>query len=280
MNILEAIKKGNNILKENGIKSHKLDSEILMSKVFNKNRIDVILNLDTILSIKEIELFNNLIEERSKRRPVAYLLGKKEFWKYEFNITGDVLIPRPDTEIIVEQALKFTKNRSRLKILDIGVGSGCILLSILKERKDFYGTGIDIYKKTLDNCKSNIKKLDLNYRVKLFKSDVDNFNYGKYDLIISNPPYIKKFKLKYLEKDVYDYEPISALDGGVDGLHKLKKVVNNSSKIIKKGGLLILEIAFDQKDKVKKILIKNGFYIKDVIKDLAKNNRCIISTKI
>jgi len=280
MNILEAIKKGNNILKANGIKSHKLDSEILMSKVFNKNRIDVILNLDTILSIKEIELFNNLIEERSKRRPVAYLLGKKEFWKYEFNITGDVLIPRPDTEIIVEQALKFTKNRSRLKILDIGVGSGCILLSILKERKDFYGTGIDIYKKTLDNCKSNIKKLDLNYRVKLFKSDVDNFNYGKYDLIISNPPYIKKFKLKYLEKDVYDYEPISALDGGVDGLHKLKKVVNNSSKIIKKGGLLILEIAFDQKDKVKKILIKNGFYIKDVIKDLAKNNRCIISTKI
>ena len=280
MNILEAIKKGNNILKENGIKSHKLDSEILMSKVFNKNRIDVILNLDTILSIKEIELFNNLIEERSKRRPVAYLLGKKEFWKYEFNITGDVLIPRPDTEIIVEQALKFTKNRSRLKILDIGVGSGCILLSILKEREDFYGTGIDIYKKTLDNCKSNIKKLDLNYRVKLFKSDVDNFNYGKYDLIISNPPYIKKFKLKYLEKDVYDYEPISALDGGVDGLHKLKKVVNNSSKLIKKGGLLILEIAFDQKDKVKKILIKNGFYIKDVIKDLAKNNRCIISTKI
>ena len=280
MNILEAIKKGNNILKENGIKSHKLDSEILMSKVFNKNRIDVILNLDTILSIKEIELFNNLIEERSKRRPVAYLLGKKEFWKYEFNITDDVLIPRPDTEIIVEQALKFTKNRSRLKILDIGVGSGCILLSILKEREDFYGTGIDIYKKTLDNCKSNIKKLDLNYRVKLFKSDVDNFNYGKYDLIISNPPYIKKFKLKYLEKDVYDYEPISALDGGIDGLHKLKKVVNNSSKLIKKGGLLILEIAFDQKDKVKKILIKNGFYIKDVIKDLAKNNRCIISTKI
>ena len=254
MNILEAIKKGNNILKENGIKSHKLDSEILMSKVFNKNRIDVILNLDTILSIKEIELFNNLIEERSKRRPVAYLLGKKEFWKYEFNITGDVLIPRPDTEIIVEQALKFTKNRSRLKILDIGVGSGCILLSILKEREDFYGTGIDIYKKTLDNCKSNIKKLDLNYRVKLFKSDVDNFNYGKYDLIISNPPYIKKFKLKYLEKDVYDYEPISALDGGVDGLHKLKKVVNNSSKLIKKGGLLILEIAFDQKDKMDFIL--------------------------
>ncbi len=280
MNILEAIKKGNNKLKENGIKSYKLDSEILMSKVFNKNRIDVILNFDTNLSIEQIELFNNLIEERKKRKPIAYLLGKKEFWKYEFDITEDVLIPRPDTEIIVEQALIFTKNKSRLKVLDIGVGSGCILLSILKERKGFYGTGIDIYKKTLDICKSNIKKLDLNYRVKLFKSDVDNFNYGKYDLIISNPPYIEKIKLKYLEKDVYDYEPISALDGGVDGLLELKNVIKNSSKLIKKGGKLILEIAFNQRDKVKKILIENGYYINDVIKDFAKNNRCIISTKI
>ena len=279
MNILEATKKGSNTLKENGIKSHMLDSEILMSKVFNKNRVDIILNFHTNLSIKQIELFNNLIEERSRRKPIAYLIGKKEFWKYEFDISEDVLIPRPDTETVVEQALKFTKNKSRLKILDIGVGSGCILLSILKERKGFYGTGIDICRKTLNNCKLNIKKLDLSNRVKLFKSDVDNFNYGKYDLIISNPPYINKFKLKYLEKDVYDYEPISALDGGVDGLIKLEKVIYNSSKLIKKGGILILETAFDQTDKVIKILMKNGYYIKDVIKDLAKNNRCIISTK-
>ena len=279
MNILEATKKGSNTLKENGIKSHMLDSEILMSKVFNKNRIDIISNFHTNLSIKQIELFNNLIKERSKRKPIAYLIGKKEFWKYEFDITEDVLIPRPDTETVVEQSLKLTKNKSSLKILDIGVGSGCILLSILKERKGFYGTGIDICKKTLNNCKLNIKKLGLNDRVKLYKSDVDNFNYGKYDLIISNPPYINKLKLKYLEKDVYDYEPISALDGGEDGLLILKKVVYNSSKLLKKGGILILEIAFDQTDKLKKILIKNGYYIKDVIKDLAKNNRCIISTK-
>ena len=279
MNILKAIKKGDNILKEHGIKSHKLDSEILMSQVFGKNRIDIILNFDMNLTIKEIEVFNNLIKERSKRKPIAYLLGKKEFWKYEFDITENVLIPRPDTEIIVEQVLKLTKNKSRLKILDIGIGSGCILLSILKEKKGFYGTGIDICKKTLDICESNVKKLNLINRVKFFKSDVDNFNYGKYDLIISNPPYINKFKLKYLEKDVRDYEPISALDGGVDGLHKIKKVIYNSSKLIKNGGTLILEIAFDQTDKVKKILRKNGYFVKDVVKDLAQNNRCIISIK-
>ena len=279
MDILKAIKKGDNILKERGIKSHKLDSEILMSQVFGKNRIDIILNFDMNLTIKEIEVFNNLIKERSKRKPIAYLLGKKEFWKYEFDINENVLIPRPDTEIIVEQVLKLTKNKSRLKILDIGIGSGCILLPILKEKKGFYGTGIDICKKTLDICKSNIKKLDLINSIKLFKSDVDNFNYGKYDLIISNPPYINKFKLKYLEKDVCDYEPISALDGGVDGLHKIKKVIYNSSKLIKNGGTLILEIAFDQTDKVKKILRKNGYFVKDVVKDLAQNNRCIISIK-
>ena len=279
MDISEAIKKGDNILKKNGIKSYKLDSELLMSQVFQKNRENIILNSNVKLSNKEIILYNNLIEQRKKKKPIAYIIGKKEFWKYEFDVTKDVLIPRPDTEIIIEQTLKLTKNKSGLKILDIGVGSGCILLSILKERKNFYGSGIDICKKTLEICKINVKKLNLSDRIKLFKSDVDNFNYGKYDLIVSNPPYIKKFDLKYLEKDVYGYEPILALDGGVDGLLGIKKVISNSSRLIKKNGILIIEIAFDQTDKVKKFLKENGYFIKDVVKDLAKNNRCLISIK-
>ena len=279
MDISEALKKGDNILKKNGIKSYKLDSELLMSQVFQKNRENIILNSNVKLSNKEIILYNNLIEQRKKKKPIAYIIGKKEFWKYEFDVTKDVLIPRPDTEIIIEQTLKLTKNKSGLKILDIGVGSGCILLSILKERKNFYGSGIDICKKTLEICKINVKKLNLADRIKLFKSDVDNFNYGKYDLIVSNPPYIKKFDLKYLEKDVYGYEPILALDGGVDGLLGIKKVISNSSKFIKKNGILIIEIAFDQTDKVKKFLKENGYFIKDVVKDLAKNNRCLISIK-
>ncbi len=279
MNIFEAIKIGYDVLKKNGIKSYKLDSEILMSQVFQINRTDIILNSWKKLSDKEIKIYNDLIEQRSKKKPIAYLIGKKEFWKYEFYVTKDVLIPRPDTEVIIEQSLKITKNKSRLKILDIGVGSGCILLSILKERNSFYGTGIDISKKTLDICMINVKKLNLINRIKLFKTDVDNFNYGKYDLIVSNPPYIKKYDLKYLEKDVYDYEPRSALEGGLDGLSEIKKVIFNSSKFIKKNGILILEIAFNQKNRVKTILIKNGYYIKDVVKDLANNNRCIISIK-
>ena len=279
MNIFEAIKKGDAILREIGIKSHKIDSEILMSRVIKKNRADIILNSKTELSQKDYNLYENLIIQRSKQKPIAYLTGKKEFWKYEFSVTKDVLIPRPDTEIIVEKTLKLTKNKNKLKVLEIGIGSGCILLSILKERKNFYGTGIDISKKTIEICEINCKNLGLSSRVKLLKTDIDNFRYGKYDLIISNPPYIKKFDLKYLEKEVSFYEPKPALDGGLDGLSELKKVILNSSKLIKRNGKLVLEIAFDQAESVKSILKQNEFYINEIIKDLSKKNRCIISTR-
>ncbi len=279
MNIFEAIKKGDAILRESGIKSYKIDSEILMSSVIKKNRTDIILNSKTELSQKNYNLYENLIIQRSKQKPIAYLTGKKEFWKYEFSVTKDVLIPRPDTEIIVEKTLKLTKNKNKLKMLEIGIGSGCILLSILKEKKNFYGTGIDISKKTIEICKINCENLGLSSRVKLFKTDIDNFRYGKYDLIISNPPYIKKFDLKYLEKEVSFYEPKPALDGGLDGLSELKRVILNSSKLIKRNGKLVLEIAFDQAESVKNILKQNEFYINEIIKDLSKKNRCIISTR-
>ena len=279
MNIFEAIKKGDAILRESGIKSYKIDSEILMSRVIKKNRADIILNSKTELSQNDYNLFKNLIVQRSKQKPIAYLTGKKEFWKYEFSVTKDVLIPRPDTEIIVEKTLRLTKNKNKLKVLEIGIGSGCIVLSILKEKKNFYGTGIDISKKTIEICKINCENLGLSSRVKLFKTDIDNFRYGKYDLIISNPPYIKKFDLKYLEKEVSFYEPKPALDGGLDGLSELKKVILNSSKLIKRNGKLVLEIAFDQAESVKSILKQNEFYINEIIKDLSKKNRCIISTR-
>ena len=279
MNIFEAIKKADAILKESGIKSYKIDSEILMSRVIKKNRADIILNSKNELSQKDYNLYENLIIQRSKQKPIAHLTGKKEFWKYEFSVTKDVLIPRPDTEIIVEKTLKLTKNKNKLKMLEIGRGSGCILLSILKEKKNFYGTGIDISKKTIEICKINCENLGLSSRVKLFKTDIDNFRYGKYDLIISNPPYIKKFDLKYLEKEVSFYEPKPALDGGLDGLSELKKVILNSSKLIKRNGKLVLEIAFDQAESVKSILKQNEFYINEIIKDLSKKNRCIISTR-
>jgi release factor glutamine methyltransferase len=280
MNIQSAILEATNILKDKSILTAKLDTEILMAKALDVNREYIILNNDKNLKERNLEYFKRLVQERATRKPIAYLLNNKFFWNNEFYVDKNTLIPRPDTEMIIEQVLKFTKNKNKYSILDIGVGSGCILLSILKERKNFYGTGIDICKKSVDICKINAKKLLVERRVKLYKSDVDKFAQGKYDLVVSNPPYIKRCDLKYLESDVLKFEPKLALDGGLDGLSVIRKVIKKSSELVKKNGKLILEIGFDQKNKVIKLLNKKGFYINSTIKDLAKNDRCIVSTKI
>ena len=280
MNIQSAILEGANILKNKSINSAKLDSEILLASVIDKDRKYLILNNDQNIKEKNLIHFQKLINKRSFREPIAYLTNKKHFWNYKFFVTKDTLIPRPDTELIVEQILKLTKFKTKMKILDIGVGSGCILLTILKERRNFYGVGIDISKKCLNISKINAKNLEVSSRVKFFKSDVDKFDLGKYDLIVSNPPYIKKFNLKYLEKDVVNFEPKLALDGGLDGLSEIRKVIIKSSDLIKKNGKFILEIGFDQKNKVINLLKDKGFYINSISKDLAKNDRCIVSTKI
>ena len=278
MDIQSALKKGQSILIDNNIISAKLDSEILMSQAIRKNKKFIILNLHKEIKKRDLDYFDNLIQERAKSKPIAQIIKKKDFWKYEFIVNNNVLIPRPDTEILIEQALKLVKNKNRLQILDIGIGSGCILMSILKEKKNFIGTGIDISNKSLQISKVNGQKLRINNRLRLIKSNIDNFNTGKYDLIVSNPPYIKKSNLKCLEKDI-GFEPKQALDGGLDGLSEIRKVINKSSELIKRNGHLIIEIGFDQKNKVKKILRDKGFYIKKTVKDLSNHDRCIVSIK-
>ena len=280
MNIENTLNYGICILKANKIPNPYLDSEILLSESIKKDKKHIILNSKEILSRKQLDSFNDLIERRKKGEPIAYLIKKKEFWKDEFYISKDVLIPRPDTELIVEQVLKIYSQESQLQVLDIGTGSGCILLSILKERLNFYGTGIDISKRCINVSKFNANKLHLTNRVKFIHSSVDNFKIGKYDLIVSNPPYIESFNLKYLEKDVFNFEPKLALSGGFDGFSKIRKVINKASILIKKNGKFILEIGFNQKNKVIKILKEEGFYVNKAIKDYGNNDRCIISTKI
>ena len=280
MNIQSAIIEGTKILNEKSILTANLDAEILLAKVIKKDRKYLVLNSKKKLSKIEFNTFKKFITKRSLREPIAYLTNKKFFWKSEFYVTKDTLIPRPDTEVIVESILKITKFKKKLNILDIGIGSGCIILSILKERHDFYGTGIDVSKNCLNISKINANKLNLNSRLKLFKSNVDKFNNGKYDLIVSNPPYINKYKIRYLERDVANFEPNLALNGGLDGLSEIKKVINKSSQLIKKNGILVLEIGFDQKNRIVNLLNKKGFYINFVRKDLSNNDRCIVSTKI
>ncbi|MDC0562985.1 peptide chain release factor N(5)-glutamine methyltransferase [Candidatus Pelagibacter ubique] len=280
MNIENILNEGISILQKNKIANPQLDSEILLSNSIKRDKKHIILNPKEVLNSEQLGKFKSLIERRKKGEPIAYLINKKEFWKDEFFVNKDVLIPRPDSELIIEQVLKINSKDNQLQILDIGTGSGCILLSILKERSNFYGTGIDISKKSINVSKFNAKQLHLTNRVKFFHSSVDNFNNGKYDIIVSNPPYIEQLSLKYLEKDVVNFEPKLALSGGFDGFSKIRKVINKTNNLIKKNGKFILEIGFNQKNKVIKILKEEGFYVNKAIKDYGNNDRCIISTKI
>ena len=280
MNYQEALSKGTEILKSSNIKSFNLDSEILLATSLKLDRIRLLLNLNDKIKKNQKKIFFNLINRRKKNEPIAYILGFKEFWKSNFEINKSVLIPRPDTEIVVEQALKEIKKNESRQILDIGTGSGCIILSILNERKNSFGYGVDISKKAINLAKNNAKIQHISNRIKFSHSDIDNYYFGKYDLIVSNPPYIKLSDINVLDKGIKFFEPNLALNGGVDGFSKIRKVIKKSSVLIKKKGKLILEIGFNQEIKTKKILKTHGFYINRIVKDFSGINRCIVSTKL
>ncbi len=280
MKYQQILNEGSKILKIKNIKSYLLDSEILLSSIVKLDRSQLLLNLDKKIEKKDKKNFFNLIKRRSKNEPIAYITGYKEFWKSSFKVNKSVLIPRPDTETIIEQVLKELDIYSSKKILDIGTGSGCIIVSILKDRKKCSGVGIDISKNALKLAKSNAKIQHIDNRIKFFNSNIDNFYIGKYDLIISNPPYIKHHEINGLEKDIKNHEPMVAVDGGIDGYDKIKLVIKKSSNLIKKKGKLFLELGENQISETLKILNFHGFYKTKIIKDLASKNRCIISTKI
>ena len=280
MNYQEALSKGTKILKSSNIKSFNLDSEILLASSLKLDRTRLLLNLNNKINKNQKQIFFNFIKRRKENEPIAYILGFKEFWKNSFKINKSVLIPRPDTEILVEQILKEIKKNETKQILDIGTGSGCIILSVLNERKNSFGYGIDVSKKAIILAKNNAKIQHIGNRIKFLHSDIDNYYFGKYDLIVSNPPYIKLSDIGVLDKDIKFFEPNLALNGGVDGFSKIRKVIKKSSILIKKKGKLILEIGFNQEIKTKKILKANGFYINRIVKDFAGINRCIVSTKL
>jgi len=227
---------------------------------------------------KEYTEFQNKIERRKAKEPVAYILKKKEFWKNEFYVSENVLIPRPDSEHLIEETLNLIKKNQSKKILEIGIGSGCLIISILKDRINCFGTGIDCCEKALKIANFNANLHQIQNRIKILKTDVDNFKSGKYDLIISNPPYIDKHQLKYL--DVNEYEPLQALDGGINGTEVLMKVILKASQLLKINGKLIIEIGKNQKYKVIEFLNKNNFFVNKTVKDLSNIDRCIISTKL
>ena len=280
MIISSLIKQGSDILKKRNIDSHQIDAELLLSKTIGKDRVFLLTNDKSKVSSKEISDYLKFILRREQREPLSYITKRKEFWSLGFNVSHNVLIPRPETEIIVEQVLKRFKSKGSLNILDIGTGSGCILLSILKELTNSYGIGIDKSFRALNIAKKNSKKLNLLRRTKFIHCDVDNFNFGNYDVIVSNPPYICSHRINYLSEDIKGFEPRMALDGGSNGLEIISKVIIKAKKLLKVRGCLYIEIGNGQSRIVSSMLIKSGFRLVERFFDYKKNIRCIMSTKI
>ena len=276
MNIIELINIGSNLLKEKNIRSHILDSEILLSKTLNKSREDILINLEEKINEKDIFKYKNYIDRRIKNEPIAYILEEKEFWSKKFKVNKNTLIPRPETELLVNKLSEIFKEK-KISILDIGTGSGCIILSLLDELKSSSGIGIDISKEAVSIAKINGLRLNLLNRVKFLNKSVSSIFNKKFDLIVSNPPYIESKDMKNLSEDIRRYEPRLALDGGNDGLDLIKKVIYKSKSILKTKGTLALEIGNEQIKKVSKILFDNNFRIKHVINDYKNNVRCVIA---
>ena len=279
MNALELINFGASELRQKKISTSRLDSELLLSKILDKNREEILINLEKKICQKHFLKYKQLIQRRSQCEPIAYIVKEKEFWSKNFLVSSDTLIPRPETELIVEKLTKIFEEK-KISILDIGTGTGCILISLLSELKNSKGIGIDISKKALRIAEKNSEQHGMKNKIKFFHKSLDSKFYQKFDLIVSNPPYIKKSEIKNLQEDVRKFEPRIALDGGNDGLDLIKKVIYKSKYILKVKGMLALEIGNEQFNKVSKILKKNNFKIEHIIKDYKDNIRGIISTQI
>jgi len=277
MNALELLKTGSDFLKKNQIKTYQIDSELILSEMMGTSRENFLINSNFQINENQIKSFKEYISRRAiKKEPMAYILNKKEFWSTKFEIEKGVLIPRPETELMVEKILKYYRNSSPY-VLDIGTGSGCIIISLLKELCMSKGVAIDISKQAIKIAKKNSIINNTCKRIKFINASFMKIPNYKFDLIVANPPYIARHQLKNLSDDIKFFEPKIALDGGNDGLDVIRKVIYKSRKILKTNGMLALEIGNGQYKKVSKILKLSNFREKFLIKDYKNNIRSIFS---
>ena len=282
MLVNEAIAFAEQELKRSNNLNSRLDSEILVSHLINIPRESIYSRLKENLPSNKTEELQNLVSRRVKKEPIAYILNNKEFWSTNFYVDRSVLIPRPETEVLIDLILSKINNKNNyLNILDIGTGSGCILVSLLKELTKAKGIGIDKSSKAIAVAKKNSTSQHVDSRSSFKNINLENIKFDKkFDLIVSNPPYLPDVSLKNLNLDIKLYEPKIALQGGVQGVDFLCKIITLASKILKINGLLALEIGDNQFRILAKYLNKNRFKILDKYILINKQVRCLLATKL
>ena len=272
MTYCEAVAAGEKILNNVGISDPRIDSWLLLEMACKIDRNFYYMHMDEEMTSEQIEEFKSLLKKRGEHIPLQYITGEQEFMGLTFHVNSHVLIPRQDTETLVEEALKLVK--PGMKIMDMCTGSGCILISILKNAKDTSGCGFDISKQAINVAKENAK---LNEVVADFeKSDLFEHVTERYDMIVSNPPYINTDEIVKLMPEVSEFEPVQALDGKEDGLFFYRTIIKECRDYLNPGGYVLFEIGYDQGEDVSEMMKYAGFLNVHVVKDLARNDRVVI----
>lgn len=258
----------------------RLDVETLLQKVLDVDRLYILLNLERTLSEDEERLFNKFINERLNNRPIAYIVENREFMGLDFYVKEGVLIPRPDTEVLVEEVIELGKNKGPINILDIGTGSGAITVSLAKYLENAEITSVDISDIALEIGKINAVNNNVDNKINFVKSDLfTNIDKNmKFDIIVSNPPYIKREVIETLDKQVKDFEPYNALEGGIDGLDFYRAITSQAKDYLKEGGILAYEVGHDQSEDVSKLMEKDGYTNIYTRKDLQQIDRVVIGS--
>jgi len=272
------IEDGEKILKKKGILNSRFEASLIVQKTLDISKIEILTNNIRSVSFLKRILINKNFFERVRGKPISKIFGIKEFYSYEFFTNFNVLDPRPESEILVDVAKKILKkNKSTTHILELGVGSGCVIISIMQELREFRikGTGVDISESSLKVAKKNQKKFKI-VNLHLFRSNWFSNLTNKYDMIVSNPPYLKTSDIKCLDDEVKKYDPLVSLDGGKNGLNAYKEIASNVKKYLKLGGVICLEIGFGQRDSVNQICKEKGFELILEEKDLQDIPRVVV----
>jgi len=278
LNVQEALNQSNDLLSKAGIETARLDARLLIEHALGLSPHESTLKSERLLRAEEYERLQVLMARRAKREPLAYIVAEREFWSLSFKVSPATLVPRPDSETVIETALANIPDRdTALTVLDLGTGSGCLLLSLLHELPGATGVGVDRCPEALKIASENAKQLSLSERASFVCADWSNGLSASFDIILCNPPYISYEDLETLMPEVLNYEPRHALSGGSDGLESYRAVASLISDMLHVNGKIIFEIGMSQAADVSKILIENGLQVIDNKKDLLGRPRCIVA---